>query len=84
MDSSSGVPQIVGQIANHEPTMFGQIKMHAWITKRIKLKYISEERGKIINGTALNINYAIEMNNKILPKGHYTYHVKMVSGKENL
>jgi len=83
VDSSSGVPQVVGQIANHEPTMFGQIKMHAWITKKNQTKKIYRKNAeKLSMAPRSTFNYAIETNNKILPKGHYTYHVKMVSGKK--
>lgn len=81
--SNGGVPQVVGQIANHEPTMFGQIKMYAWITQKNDTKKLYQKNAeKLAMAPRSTFNYAIETNNKILPKGQYTYHVKMVSGKK--
>ena len=80
---SGGVPQVVARIANHDPVMFGQIKMNAWITKQGQTKKLYKKNAeKLAMAPRSTFKYAIDTNNKLLPKGKYTYHVKMVSGKK--
>ncbi|WP_208421893.1 DUF916 and DUF3324 domain-containing protein [Latilactobacillus fragifolii] len=83
VEATSGVPQVVGRIANSAPTMFGQIKLNAWVTRKNQTKKLYEKRAaKLSMAPWSTFKYAIDTNNQILPKGQYTYHVKMVSGKK--
>ncbi|MSD84682.1 DUF3324 domain-containing protein (plasmid) [Lactobacillus curvatus] len=83
LKANSGVPQVVGQIANSEPTMFGKIKLNAWVTKKNQTKRLYQKNAnKLSMAPRSTFNYAIDTNNQILPEGQYTYHVKMVSGKK--
>lgn len=83
LEANGGVPQVVGQIANSEPTMFGKIKLNAWVTKKNQTKKLYQKSAnKLSMAPRSTFEYAIDTNNQILPKGQYTYHVKMVSGKK--
>lgn len=83
LESGSGVPQVIGRIQNSEPVMFGQIKMNAWITKKDQSKKLYKKSAeKLSMAPRSTFDYAIDTNNELLPKGQYTYHVKMVSGKK--
>lgn len=83
MKSGTGAPQVVGRIENSAPTMFGQIKMHAWLTKQGQTKKLYQKSAtKLAMAPRSTFEYAIDTNNKLLPAGKYTYYVKMKSGEK--
>ncbi|WP_436667636.1 DUF916 and DUF3324 domain-containing protein [Latilactobacillus sakei] len=81
--ASSGVPQVTGRIANTAPTMFGKIKINAWVTKRGQTKKLYQKKAdKYEMAPRSTFLYSIDTNNQLLPVGRYTMHVKMTSGKK--
>lgn len=81
MESYSGVPYVFGRIDNNEPTMFGKIKLNAWVTKKGHADKLYENTSKNLSMAPYStFKHAIYTSNNILPKGKYTYYAEIASG----
>jgi antitoxin component of MazEF toxin-antitoxin module len=83
IEAETGIPKVVGVVANSSPVMFGKIHVNAWITKKDddeKLYEKSSDNYEMAPNSSFQ--YSIETEKHILKPGHYTYHLKMKSGEK--
>lgn len=84
MKSDTGVPKVVGEVSNQAPSMFGQIKVEAWVTEKGKTdKLYQSQSEKYEMAPYSSFEYTIDTNNHLLKPGKYTYHMLMKSGDKS-
>lgn len=84
MKSDTGVPKVVGEVSNQAPSMFGQIKVDAWVTEKGKSdKLYQSQSEKYEMAPYSSFEYTIDTNNHLLKPGKYTYHMLMKSGDKS-
>ena len=87
MKSDTGVPKVVGEVSNQAPSMFGQIKVEAWVTAKGK----TEQALSVTIRKMLRWPLILHLNigtNRVpiiisLKPGKYTYHMLMKSGDKS-
>ncbi len=84
LKSDTGVPKVVGEVSNQAPSMFGQIKVEAWVTEKGKTdKLYQSQSEKYEMAPYSSFEYTIDTNNHLLKPGKYTYHMIMRSGDKS-